>query len=671
MIKTFYVKIVPPVALILALLIAISPLPALADSSLKNSSDSDQIRQVEGESSPESATLTGSFPAKPVSGLSFETENSTVNGGVGQDCENPSLKSPVKEATDEPVKTDGRNAAPEAQAEQDNPDSRQAGSEPHDTEPAGKTPGEEVGGLSCEPGPVPGSEDEGVINTPERTGCEDVGITSFNNSEVRDCSLSRSCTGLGFSEPEASIETLNKANSFLPPASHEHETDLIGIATEEDLNLVRDNLNGRFKLLNDLNLTGSWIPIGSNDQRFSGIFDGQGFTVSSLFIGPGDPAAGEYAGFFGATVGATIKNLNLVDVDITGTSRVGGLVGCAHNTRILNCSVRGSVEGSGDYVGGLAGSLESGHIGTVPGGDRTAIIAGSSAECTVTGSRAVGGLVGWANSSNSSSADYDEAIIENSYARGEIRGDEHVGGMAGFLNDGARVINCYSVAPAGPVTSAGDNIGGLVGFAKNRVINDSEHNFWFSGGCPVAWSALGTGLDQDEMRRKESFTGWCFEETWYIGESLSSPVLSWQREADNSEPEPGPEPGPVPDPGPEPVPQPKPQPPVLKPGTGWRDYTSPAWCLSAVTGERLRLEPAGLVIHYLEEAEELLFAMLAGTEEVSEANLGKVKKALLRAEFLIAVFEDILPSGQKELILDRLTAAGEALESLILSVNAG
>ena len=54
------------------------------------------------------------------------------------------------------------------------------------------------------------------------------------------------------------------------------------------------------------------------------MFDGQGHTVSHVTVKGGDNA-----GFFNVTLGAVIKNLHLSDVNVTGGSRVGGLVGWA------------------------------------------------------------------------------------------------------------------------------------------------------------------------------------------------------------------------------------------------------------------------------------------------------------------------------------------------------
>ena len=131
-----------------------------------------------------------------------------------------------------------------------------------------------------------------------------------------------------------------------------------------------------FKLANDITLKGTWTPIGTNSDKFSGTFDGDGKTVSNITI---DDASNDNQGLFGQTEGATIKNINLANVNVTGKNNVGALVGSAdNNTQIINCTVQGNVKGS-ENVGGLVG-LNSGTIkngalfgGTIDGTTKGAI----------------------------------------------------------------------------------------------------------------------------------------------------------------------------------------------------------------------------------------------------------------------------------------------------------
>ena len=76
--------------------------------------------------------------------------------------------------------------------------------------------------------------------------------------------------------------------------------------------------------------TSGWVPIGRSDSAaFTAIFDGNGHTISNLYIN----SSANYVGLFGYTdVGSEIRNLGLEhgSVTTTGVSQgiyTGGLVG--------------------------------------------------------------------------------------------------------------------------------------------------------------------------------------------------------------------------------------------------------------------------------------------------------------------------------------------------------
>src|SRR5574344_1919891 len=67
-----------------------------------------------------------------------------------------------------------------------------------------------------------------------------------------------------------------------------------------------------------------WNPIGDYSNRFTGTFDGLGFAISNLYI---NHPITDFVVLFGYTNNATIKNIGLKNVDITGGNYTGGLVG--------------------------------------------------------------------------------------------------------------------------------------------------------------------------------------------------------------------------------------------------------------------------------------------------------------------------------------------------------
>lgn len=99
-----------------------------------------------------------------------------------------------------------------------------------------------------------------------------------------------------------------------------------------------------------------WTPIGGKDLLFAGTFDGGNKTISNLMIGEGG-----YIGLFGVVGNANIKNINIVNANVSGTERVGALIGkIAGNATIANVTVdeKSSVAGTKSNTGGIIGSVE-------------------------------------------------------------------------------------------------------------------------------------------------------------------------------------------------------------------------------------------------------------------------------------------------------------------------
>ena len=108
---------------------------------------------------------------------------------------------------------------------------------------------------------------------------------------------------------------------------------------------VQSDLSLNCTLTENINLTGKeWTPIGNSFQTYNGTFDGQGYSItglnaSSLFGGIGESA--------------TVKNLQLVDVELYESS--GGTAGIVTNNygQVIACSVTGNINAF-STVGGIA-----------------------------------------------------------------------------------------------------------------------------------------------------------------------------------------------------------------------------------------------------------------------------------------------------------------------------
>ena len=248
------------------------------------------------------------------------------------------------------------------------------------------------------------------------------------------------------------------------------------IRNVNDLKLLAEKVNSgvtykdkHFKLTADIDLENepNWTPIGTLQgekvRPFQGTFDGGGHQITKLKI-----TGGSYAGLFGyvgyakgadANAVAVIQNCNVTG-EVNGSRYTGGIVGDAGiNTKILNCSFQGDVEGTGPYVGGIAG-----YAGTTLAG------------CEVSGC----------------------------FVTGKVKGSESVGGIAG--SGVGTIKNCYALAD---VTAAGNSAGGIAGYAFYVTIENCYYSGNVSEGSSVggiAGTALG-GTIQNCVSLAESVTG--------------------------------------------------------------------------------------------------------------------------------------------------------------------
>ncbi len=260
------------------------------------------------------------------------------------------------------------------------------------------------------------------------------------------------------------------------------KTDLIRMTSTSAETNKKGTVEGCYKLVNDIELTGgTWLPIGnyengSNWVAFGGEFDGDGHTVSGMQIGTNEsPVTYDYQGFFGYVRGAYIHDL-VVDGEVyldgksstSGGSYAGGLVGGAYYlqdpvytsgnapaTTIERCGNLADVTGRyavGGIIGSAAGSLPS--TGKPEGivtegfgiiikdcynkGDLKGMVNGSYVRQTGTGQVAagkrVGGIVGSATGFCS---------IENCYSTGEVQTGATAGGIAGYAAY-SRISNSYN-----------------------------------------------------------------------------------------------------------------------------------------------------------------------------------------------------------------------------------
>ena len=303
-------------------------------------------------------------------------------------------------------------------------------------------------------------------------------------------------TGSGMEEDPYKIATADDLLEFADKVNNQGQTSAWAVLTADiDLSSVCGP---------ELNDGTSWEPIGNSESTaYTGTFNGDGHTISGLYINN----SAYYQGLFGRVNGGTVKDLT-VSGNVSGNWYVGGVVGYNNGGTVTGCifSGSGSVSGSKDYVGGVVGYNDGGsvencyNIGEVSGNSYVGGVVGyssggisASASVTncyntgkVSGSIWVGGVVGSNNNGN----------VENCYNTGEVSGTG-VGGVVGG-NDSGTAKNCYNIGDVS-VVSGGESVGGVVGL--NRGSSSTVENCYnigkvsgtrnYAGGV-VGWNDSGT-----------------------------------------------------------------------------------------------------------------------------------------------------------------------------------
>ena len=267
-------------------------------------------------------------------------------------------------------------------------------------------------------------------------------------------------------------------------------------------------------LAKDINVSAfQWTPVGTRDGSFSGSFNGQGHTISSLTINTTDV---KYAGLFGYASGATIKNLT-VSGSVTasymwGECSAGGIVGFNDST-IANCAnyaaVSVSTIGSSVYANVSGGGIAALNSGTIENcqnsGDVTA--ANNSTNANPGGAYA-GGIC--ASNNNKS--------ITNSYNIGTSSATSKVEALTGGIcaQNYETITNCYS-------TNGYNVINNFYGFATTTGCGTFSDN----GGVLTAGTADNCSSDQTLSYGNDLLAAL---NAW-VGAKASGDYYTWQADS--------------------------------------------------------------------------------------------------------------------------------------------
>lgn len=262
--------------------------------------------------------------------------------------------------------------------------------------------------------------------------------------------------------------------------------------------------NKNYKLECDIDLNGSelqqWIMIGTATNSFSGIFDGKGHSIKNLYVNNTDL---DRFGLFGQIAStATIKNIKLLNCNITASNRVGGIVGANKGGTIENCCVTGKIFGTGNYIGGILGTNTNGNIKSCYN------------KATINGTSYIGGIAGsiWA----------DE--VQNCYNLGNVTGSRNlIGGIAGY--SAGKIINSYNIGNVSSQSSL--EIDGIVALTTEDSVKNS---YCLENKCENIKN--GTMKTKEEML-KEEFISLLNADGNYWKKDTNNinsgyPILKWQ-----------------------------------------------------------------------------------------------------------------------------------------------
>lgn len=215
----------------------------------------------------------------------------------------------------------------------------------------------------------------------------------------------------------------------------------------------------------------SWVPIGNIERDYKGTFDGNGKTITNLYIN----ATQTFMGLFGYTYQSTIKNLTFENANVTNTQDIIGILvgdaGSGSTLQNIKISETCQIKGGGNYTGGIAGILWGNayncvNYATVQGKEKVGglfgsyqITGNSITACANYGnvtatSQRVGGLVG----------EFSGGTIQDCANYGNVKGANSVAGLAGYVHNG-KIQNVFSYGNIS-ATKSTQEIGMAFGYSK-------------------------------------------------------------------------------------------------------------------------------------------------------------------------------------------------------------
>jgi len=274
------------------------------------------------------------------------------------------------------------------------------------------------------------------------------------------------------------------------------------VANERDLNELRTCDTGlAFLQTADIVLTSAnWQPITNHNvaDSFGGLYDGGNHSISNLTI----DSDLSNRGLFYALNSASILNLTLSgSVEVSGSSAVavGLLAGSSDGLSLENITVNASINAPDiSLVGGIVGIAQN-----------TSVL-DTRVNGTLVGSVSVGGAIGAMSSSS----------VNGLQADVQVTGGSRVGGMFGTIN----IVAASNSSAHGDVSASGAESGGFASRVTDSALNEIKASGRVDG---QDWTGGLIGIASGSAISKSGASGQVFGRTFvggYIGQARTSAI---------------------------------------------------------------------------------------------------------------------------------------------------
>ena len=231
--------------------------------------------------------------------------------------------------------------------------------------------------------------------------------------------------------------------------------------------IAADDFNDKtFVLTKDVELGGQeWTPIGTSANPFKGTFDGQGHTISNLYINMPDR---NNVGLFGYTSDGEVKNVVINNAKVAGSNCTGVVTGTPYTSKYTNITVKGHVEVVGcgyvGTIGGYAAYADWTEI-TVDVDDTSFVDAHANQDGVKMIRAYVGGICGFRGE-----GDHTFSNIKSNI---KVKGATvDIGGLVGIAHYGNKFVNCVCTGNVYNYSTIEDDAyetGGLAGVWHNET----------------------------------------------------------------------------------------------------------------------------------------------------------------------------------------------------------